>query len=358
MRILSGRWKTVAFTLASVIIGLTALEGLTAFYFFLEDRYWPHIVDPGPIKNQADRKSFMEAILSREPTSPEDLIIMQMDDETGWALKPTEEDGFLGQRINSLGLRGREIESKAPEELRLLFLGDSSIYGFGASEPQTMPESAARDLNSRLGRPVSGVNGGVPGYDSGQSLALFARVVDQVDPDWVVIGALWSDCYAERGLQMDEDGAPRSLLSKSNLYRLMRRLLEPLLSSRKVGWFASEEEMFQATVEDARTTPDQYLTNLVAMAQLARDSGATPLFLILPAPVDLTRRGPPDIAVEYRKLMRNAAQKTGALVVDGPSLLAPRGVQLHHFLDQVHPGPELQQLLGIAVSRTIAEQAR
>jgi lysophospholipase L1-like esterase len=353
---LSGRWKTIAFAIASVVIGLTVLEGIAGLYFFIEDRYWPRILDPGPFLDAEDKDEFMKTMIAHEPTGPGGAIIMQEDDETGWGLTRREPPGLLGQPVNALGLRGAEVLPKTDGELRLLFLGDSTVYGFGVLDDQTMSTSAARGLNKRLGKTTTGVNGGIPGYDSGQSLTLLKRLLDPVQPDWVVIASLWSDCYVDREPWLDGDGVKSSLLARTNTYRLMRRALQPLLRTRKVGWFASQEEMLQARVEDARNCPEKFHSNLVAMAHLAQAGGARPLFLILPAPVDLTWRGAPLVVAEYRKVIRRAAEEAGAPLVDGPELLASKGLNLYHFLDQVHPGPELQQLLGTAVSRRIAEQ--
>lgn len=356
MLALSGRWKSLAFTAAAVVIGLLVLEGLVGLYFFLEDRYWPRILAPQPSQNQVERESFMAEIRAQQAIIPEGSIVMQEDDETGWALKPTAAEETVGVRVNSLGLRGGQLGPKREGETRLLFLGDSSVHGVRCAEFFTMPESAARELKTRLGTPVLGINGGVPGFDSGRSLMQLQQLFPIVAPDWVVIGNLWSDCYMQRGLPTGGLRGKRSLLAKTNTYRLLKRLLEPLLRSRKVGWFASKEEMRQAQIEDATVGPEQYLANLLAMADLAKTNGAHPVFLILPAPVDLTQDGVPEIVAEYRNLMRRAARESGAPVVDGPGMLAPRGVKLGHFLDEVHPGPELQQLLGITVARTIADE--
>jgi lysophospholipase L1-like esterase len=353
---LTGRWKSLVFALAAMVIALTLLELLAATYFFLEARYWPHIPGPGPIYSAVERQEFMERLVAGDSGNPGGGILLQPDAEAGWTLQPDPADEVLGFRVNSLGLRGGEIGPKSEGDTRLFFLGDSSIYGANCGESQTMPFAAAKDLEAQLGTPVLGINGGIPGYDTWQSLLLVERLLPEIEPDWVVIGNLWSDCYPTGGVLVNAPRVRKSLVGRSNTYRLLKRLLEPLLSPGRVGWFVSREEMLQAGMDDARVTPDDYLSNLRSIARLAQDGGAEVLFLILPAPIDLTGSGAPEIVVVYRNIVRQVAKEFGAPVLDGPKFLAGRAVKLHHFLDQVHPGPELQQLLGVAVARTIFKQ--
>jgi len=336
-----------------MLLGLALLEGVAGLYFFLEDRYWPYVLTPGPIQNQDERSKFM-ARLRESRASGAASIVMQPDDETGWALQPSSVDEAIGLRVNSPGLRGGPIGPKQEGEVRLLFLGDSSVHGVLCPESHTMPVAAAETLQEQLGRPVVGINGGVPGFDSRKSLTQMHRLLPELKPDWVVIGNLWSDCYVQQGVQPGTGGSTR-LVNRTNTYRLLKRLLEPILRSRRVGWFASEEEMRGVQIEDAQTEPEQYLLNLLEMANVARGYGATPIFLVLPAPVDLTMDGAPPLVLEYRALMKQAAAESRAMIVDGPSILGPSGVKLHHFLDQVHPGPELQRLLGMAVAHAVAK---
>jgi lysophospholipase L1-like esterase len=351
-----GRWKSVAFALAAILIAFTMIEGAAGLYLFLEARYWPPIPSPQPPQNRTEHDEFLARLKVDQELDPGNTIVMQADDETGWSLQPTPADTFADVRVNRFGLRGGPIGSKKKDETRLLVVGDSSIFGVRCAEHQTIPIAAALDLKTRLGKPVVGLNGGVPGFDSGKSLNQLRRLFPLLKPDWVIIANLWSDCYNGQRYLDEGPGRKSRLVARTNTYRLLKRLLEPLLQSKKVGWFASEEEMRQADGKDARTSLDQYLINLVAMAEQVKERGARPLFLILPAPVDLTAGGAPQLVVEYREMIWRAARETGAPVVDGPALLAPRGVQLHHFLDEVHPGPELQQLLGRAVARAIADE--
>jgi hypothetical protein len=154
-------------------------------------------------------------------------------------------------------------------------LGPISIAGVGCPEEQTMSVTAAHELTTLLGRVVVSANAGVPGFDSGSSLHQLQRLIPELHPDWVIIGNLWSDCYAIRATP-EAPTATKRWVSKTSTYRLIRRLVRPFIKARKVGWFASREEMLQASREAARTQPDQSLANLLAMAEMAGRAGRGP----------------------------------------------------------------------------------
>ena len=73
-------------------------------------------------------------------------------------------------RVNTLALRGPELAEKQPNEIRLMTLGDSSVFGFGVEEADVFGAVAASYLSSEWARPVVPVNGGTPGYTSVQAL--------------------------------------------------------------------------------------------------------------------------------------------------------------------------------------------
>ena len=89
-----------------------------------------------------------------------------------WALPPNTEmvETNVAVRVNSLALRGPELRAKQPRELRMLTLGDSSVFGFGVAEEDVFSSVAAAKLSAALNRPVTPVIGATPGYTSVQAL--------------------------------------------------------------------------------------------------------------------------------------------------------------------------------------------
>lgn len=99
--------------------------------------------------------------------------------------------------VNALGLRGREVQvTKRADTLRVLMLGGSTTFGFGAtSDDTTIPANLERILRQRLGFPVEVLNAGVPGYDSAQEMAQLQQRWLRLRPDLVIIYDGANDLY-------------------------------------------------------------------------------------------------------------------------------------------------------------------
>jgi hypothetical protein len=87
-------------------------------------------------------------------------------------------------RINSLGLRGPEIQRRPrPGTKRILVLGDSFAFGVGLDSVHTF----STDLNRNLGPGVEVVNMGVTGYSTDQELLLFEDLGSKLRPTLVLL---------------------------------------------------------------------------------------------------------------------------------------------------------------------------
>lgn len=99
---------------------------------------------------------------------------------------------------NSLGLRNREIGAKAPQDVRILFLGDSLIWSGETSSGKFYTEVIERSLNQAVRRPatrVEVINAGVPGYTTYQELEFLKLYGLDMKPDVVVLGFVFNDLY-------------------------------------------------------------------------------------------------------------------------------------------------------------------
>lgn len=289
---------------------------------------------------------------------------MVNDDATGWNL-PADRvimSGIVPCRINTLGIRGPELASRAADEERLFTLGDSSVFGDGVPEWNVFSSVAARRLAGAWGKPVTGVIGGVPGHDSGQSLARLKVTGAGVEPTWVVVANLWSDVYKDNGFLRPEPvvASVRGPLRKLATYRVARHLLTPLLLRRKVSWIASMDGDVGGEDGDARSRVllRDYIVNLRAIADLTQSLGARPAFLALPAPIDLDPAGPPEDVRSFREAMRGVAGEYAAPYIDGPVWLREHGGTIGHFTDQVHPNVHGHALIGEALAAGLESAAK
>lgn len=132
-----------------------------------------------PPKKQSAGVGFGE-IAYRTPTSG-----------TIYRLKPNAK-GTMHRplKINSLGFRDDEVAMpKPPKTYRIVFLGDSTMFGWFIERQNGYVEMIEDDLQQAVGRDwkVECINTAVPAYNAAQEVALFHETCLALQPDAVVI---------------------------------------------------------------------------------------------------------------------------------------------------------------------------
>ena len=90
--------------------------------------------------------------------------------------------------LNSHGLRDEEIQyTKAPNERRILVLGDSVTFGWGVSQGETFSDRMEPLLSVETGKKWQVINAGVNGYNSKQEATYFRIEGMQYSPDIVIL---------------------------------------------------------------------------------------------------------------------------------------------------------------------------
>lgn len=284
-------------------------------------------------------------------------VAMVEDERSGWALAPNtvRKEGNIYVRINALGLRGPEVTPKAAGELHLLTVGDSSIFGVEVEEKYVFSSVAAADLANALKTTVTAYIGGVPGYDSAQSLQNLQRVGVQVQPDWVIIGCLWSDVF--RNDDNNQMRYRREVVGPMRYFatwRVLRGWLAPWLLSERVRWVDTPTDIGSSDGEGLppRTSLPNYIKNLQALGNETKKLGGKPVYMILPAPMDFDRVPPPASVQAWRAAMAKVAAEQSAPLLDGPALFKEEG-GMGYFVDHVHPSREGHVLLGHALAKLL-----
>ncbi len=114
----------------------------------------------------------------------------RMKPDTNLRIRARLNGAAIPLRINSLGLRGPRISGVKPRGVqRILFLGDSVVFGPGLAENETVPYR----LGLRLGGRVEVVNAGVPGMSLKDEAGLLEEIVEKADPDHVLLGFYLND---------------------------------------------------------------------------------------------------------------------------------------------------------------------
>jgi lysophospholipase L1-like esterase len=96
-------------------------------------------------------------------------------------------------RMNRLGFRDREFTVEKPKDTRrILFLGDSVVFGLGIRDEETLPKRLeAKFLEN--GRKAEVMNMGVCGYEAEQEIEFFKEAGRKLSPDLVIVGFTLND---------------------------------------------------------------------------------------------------------------------------------------------------------------------
>jgi hypothetical protein len=155
------------------------------------------------------------------------------DRELGWRHRPGAEGEWAGWvRINRQGYRGPEVaEEKAPDEFRILFLGDSVAFALRTDYEDCFVARIEQALNERADMPVvTTVNMSVSGYSPWQEYICPKRHGLKFRPDLVVHCFCLNDVTEKFNLMRfggDRIGFEAAMASTglewSGIYRLARR---------------------------------------------------------------------------------------------------------------------------------------
>ena len=112
-------------------------------------------------------------------------------DEFGFVLGSNQETHVVSDEFsyvvntNDQGLRTTEF---TPGEGGVILLGDSMLFGIGATAQQTVEAEMERILKERLGAAVPVTTLAVPGYNTVQELQLLRAYGELLQPDFVILG--------------------------------------------------------------------------------------------------------------------------------------------------------------------------
>lgn len=129
-----------------------------------------------------------------------DLMMPAPDPLIVYNMKPGARGMLRGipVRNNELGFRDDPLTTtSAPRRLRVVGLGDSSMFGLGVEHEQCYLELLEDEFRNLLGRgwQVDFINTGVPGYNSVQEVETFTQRCLGLNPDAVIIQFDNNDTY-------------------------------------------------------------------------------------------------------------------------------------------------------------------
>jgi len=235
----------------------------------------------------------------------------------------------------------------------VIFMGDS------CTEFGTYPARTLQLLSSGYGSPTSGIHVAAGGWTSEQGVAQMKRDIAPLHPKIVVVYYGWNDHWIALGPSDPELHAAHRYLWLADHLRLMQLALKARVA------------MAQRSHDRAsRVPPDRYQSNLEEIARVARESGATPVFVTAPSnyvaghePEYLLRRHVQRLADviplhhQYIELTRTAALNSGAFLCDAAEAFAAIPGSHDRFFknDAIHFTADGDQQLARIVSDCIVQ---
>ena len=292
---------------------------------------------------------------SRPNLSEQGSTIFMGDPLLFWRVRPNLKEvvwDFTSVSTNTQGLRhDGDIGRKRPGAFRIVCVGDSVTFGFRvplvfpehphdyAREQLPYPLLLERQLReANPGKLIEVIPLAVPAYTTYQGLNLLRYEIDFLKPDVVTVCFGWNDVCLRpvpdrQSMPVDWPHlAVRSLMSHSQALIHFSQWRH----SQKTRGNSSNAPSTTPRVPQA-----DYVANLVAIAQVARDHGAQPL-LIGPVYRDALAN-PPEAALikQYRDAVRAAAETNGVPYLEIQELTEtnyPANIPL--FGELIHPSYE------------------
>ncbi len=120
-------------------------------------------------------------------------------DDDSWLVRdnPDGTKSKIRIKTNSLGLRDEDFsEEKSSDEFRVLFLGDSVIFGFKLNIEETVPyyfNLLGQGIFNK--KKLRTINAGVDGYSTFQEFSYLKKRGIKLSPDLVILGFVLNDIF-------------------------------------------------------------------------------------------------------------------------------------------------------------------
>jgi hypothetical protein len=287
-------------------------------------------------------------------------LLLRPDFDRIWALNPGHYTPHgKTQVINEAGLRESHLLGL---DLSIMTLGDSSIFGHGLNDDETLHFHLKEELHKK-NIEVDVICGAVPGYSTMQSILLLDDIGWQYSPDLLVVGNLWSDnnfdVFVDRDWIAELNSPLRRadrVLKWSRLWQVIRGIQpsSPDLESASVPISWIREPMPQ-TMGVRRVNLTDYYNNLQKIADKASDRDIGVIFL---APSNKYRLEFGDdmdaVWIPYFNAMQEVAKQRGIPIIDGLSILNSAHLTVDEaFIDEMHPTSKSNELYSKAISEEL-----
>ena len=193
----------VVLSVAAALFALTLVAGRTRFSELALNLWF----STGIFGGTFIAADLLLGVFLIEPLSPP----MVSDPYAHHTLEPNTQSRFATadftytQQVNSLGLRGAEVElRKSPGTYRIVMLGDSFTMGKGVEDDSTFSAMLERSM-SQGNLPVEVLNAGVDSYSPLLAYFRLTKTLPDLDPDLVVLNFDMSDLVQDALYRSEAD---------------------------------------------------------------------------------------------------------------------------------------------------------
>ncbi len=294
------------------------------------------------------------------------------DLEMEWELRPSAETVWSNDQLvktNSLGFRSPELPTvKAPNEKRILFLGDSVVFGYRVAQDETVTRYMEDDLAARApGAKWHVINAAAEGYNQFSYHHLLRHRGLAAKPDLILVSFVLNDIY-EPYLNMRRYGASG--------YFGKRTFLTPLKDLvRHSAAFCAIESVYIRFQLKSIAPPGVYqignmfidppppeiaegwreaLSHLVATRDLAREKGIPLVVVAFPTRYQFESADPARLAPQKRLL--EFCEANGIALLDVYTELRANPMPVDDLLlDEIHLRPAGAEHIAGIITERLAE---
>jgi lysophospholipase L1-like esterase len=275
-----------------------------------------------------------------------------------WRMTPRR-DAEGGIVVNALGLRGPLPGPKAPDELRVLSLGESTTAALRLELGETYSAVLERTLGRQEERAVTVINAGTGGYSLAQGVALARLHTSKLEPDLILTYFGYNDFLPPQFRAERDATAPQDSLEITDR-ELLRRRAQPW--NRALFWLRQHSNFArwaaQRNVPElpsgrrgrGRRVPEADRLALYEELRQSCETRGIRLVVLVPIYRQFNRHQP---------FLRDLATTHGFEVVDLPTLLGPDLGDRHaYFVDPVHPRANLHARIGNTLAEHLAARPK
>lgn len=201
------------------------------------------------------------------PVQYPEIVKFDPNPKIQFVLRPGMDVIFRDARvqINDLGFRDDPIAvQKPPRTLRVLGLGDSTMFGFGVARNERYLDLLEAEMNALLGPgwKVDFIDAAVPGYNTTQENEMLLKHGLQLDPDAVIV-------------QFDKNDSQTIMTYPKPDFLFSRKLLATRLGWVLAGEFSDIRAFYLIDQESLLDCPDYPYAGWTAIEKAYREMART-----------------------------------------------------------------------------------